>query len=108
MFKQEQLEQRDWFLLKYVCWRPEDHTERRFLFSVICFMMLSVLHYKAVSLLKQLGGGFPQRWPGFEPRSDHVGFVVDSVVLGQVSPPSSHSTDCSTFIIIIYHPELVK
>jgi hypothetical protein len=27
---------------------------------------------------------FPQRRPGFEPRSDHVGFVVEKVVLGQV------------------------
>jgi hypothetical protein len=44
--------------------------------------------------------------PGFDPRSDHVGFVVDRVQLGQVlsehfgSPANSHSTDCSTLIII--------
>ena len=27
------------------------------------------------------------RRPGFDPRSDHVGFVVDKVALGQVFPP---------------------
>jgi hypothetical protein len=43
-----------------------------------------------------------------------VGFVLDKVALEQVfseyfvvSPANSHSTDCSTFIII-YHPELVQ
>jgi hypothetical protein len=28
--------------------------------------------------------GFPRRQPGFEPRPDHVGFVVSKVALGQV------------------------
>jgi hypothetical protein len=28
--------------------------------------------------------GLPPRWPGFEPMSNHVGFVVDKVALGQV------------------------
>jgi hypothetical protein len=28
--------------------------------------------------------GFPPRWPGFEPRSGHVGFVVYKVALEQV------------------------
>jgi hypothetical protein len=32
----------------------------------------------------QLVSGFPQRQPGFDPRSGHVGFVVDKVVLGHV------------------------
>jgi hypothetical protein len=42
-----------------------------------------------------------------------VGFVVDEVALGRfssgtsVSPVDSHSTYCSTFIII-YHPGLVQ
>jgi hypothetical protein len=31
--------------------------------------------------------GFPPRRPGFNPRSDHVRFVVDKVALGQVFPP---------------------
>jgi hypothetical protein len=30
-----------------------------------------------------------------------MGFVVDKMALGQVSPANSHCTDCSTFIIII-------
>jgi hypothetical protein len=32
--------------------------------------------------LKQLVTDFPPRRPGFEPRSGHVGFVVDKVALG--------------------------
>jgi hypothetical protein len=28
--------------------------------------------------------GFPPPWPGFDPRSGHVGFVVDKVARGQV------------------------
>jgi Zn-dependent M28 family amino/carboxypeptidase len=54
----------------------------------------------------------PTAAAGFEPGSDHVGFVVDKVALGQVfsdylvSRANSHSTDCST--LIIYHPRLVQ
>jgi hypothetical protein len=50
--------------------------------------------------------------PGFEPRSVHVGFLVDKAALGQVSyeyfgfPCNSHSTDSSTFIF--YQPGLVQ
>jgi hypothetical protein len=36
-----------------------------------------------------------------------VGFVVDKVALGQVSPTNLHSTNFST-ITIIYHPVLVQ
>jgi hypothetical protein len=49
---------------------------------------------------------FPTVWrPGFDPRSDHVGLVVDKVDLGQVlseyfgSAANPHSTDYSTLII---------
>jgi hypothetical protein len=38
----------------------------------------------AVPWLRRLVVGFPPRWPGFEPRSGHVGFVVDKVALGRV------------------------
>jgi hypothetical protein len=38
----------------------------------------------AVPYLRRLVAGFPPRRPWFEPRSGHVGFVVDKVVLGQV------------------------
>jgi hypothetical protein len=37
-----------------------------------------------VPWLKRLVAGFPSRRPGLEPRSGHVGFVVDKVPLGQV------------------------
>jgi hypothetical protein len=32
----------------------------------------------------RLVAGFPPRRPGFDPRSGHVGFVVDKAALGQV------------------------
>jgi hypothetical protein len=38
----------------------------------------------AVPKLRRLVSGFPQRKPGFEPRSGDVGFVVNKVALGQV------------------------
>jgi hypothetical protein len=55
---------------------------------------------------------FPLQWPGFEPGSCHVGFVVDKVALEQdsfeiFSFRFSHSTGCSTRIII-HHPGLVQ
>jgi hypothetical protein len=36
-----------------------------------------------------------------------VGFVVDKVALGQVSPANLHSTNFST-IAITYHPGMVQ
>jgi hypothetical protein len=39
---------------------------------------------KAVPHLMRLVAGFPPRCPGFDPRSGHVGFVVDRVALGQI------------------------
>jgi hypothetical protein len=41
-------------------------------------------HWGPVSRLRRLVDGFPPRWPEFDPRSGHVGFVVDEVALGQV------------------------
>jgi hypothetical protein len=38
----------------------------------------------ATPQLRRLVAGLPQRRPGFEPRTGHVGFVVDKVALGQV------------------------
>jgi hypothetical protein len=69
-------------------------------------------YFKAVPQLRRLVAGFPPRRPGLEPRSGHVGFVVDEVALGQVFPSTSvspanfHSTDCS--ILTIYHPGMVQ
>jgi hypothetical protein len=39
---------------------------------------------KAVPHFRRLVAGFPPLRPGFEPRSGHVGFVVDKVALEQV------------------------
>jgi hypothetical protein len=60
----------------------------------------------------RLVAGFPPQWPGFEPGSGHVVFVVDKVVPAQVFSeyfgfPCHHSTNCST-ITIIYHLGLVQ
>jgi hypothetical protein len=68
---------------------------------------------KAVPQFRPSVAVFPSRRHGFNPRSDHVGFMVDKVALRQVFTDSSvftansHSTDCSTFIII-YDPGLVQ
>jgi hypothetical protein len=40
----------------------------------------------AVPWLRWLATGLPPRRPWFDPRSVHVGFVVDKVALGQVFP----------------------
>jgi Zn-dependent M28 family amino/carboxypeptidase len=59
--------------------------------------------YESLSLMRR---------PGFDPRSDHVRFLVDGVALGRFPPStsfppaSSHSTDCS--ILIIYHSMIVQ
>jgi hypothetical protein len=46
---------------------------------------VAALHPKrAVLYLRSLVAGFPTRRPGFEPRSGHVGFVVDKLTRGQV------------------------
>jgi hypothetical protein len=36
------------------------------------------------AIFQAVSRSFPPRRPGFEPRSSHVGFVVDKVALGQV------------------------
>jgi hypothetical protein len=66
---------------------------------------------KAVPQLRWLFAGFQLWWPGFDPRSGHVGFVVNKVTLGQVSykylgfPLHNYHSDCST--LVIYHLRLV-
>jgi hypothetical protein len=63
-----------------------------------------------VTLVRWFVAGFSWRRPGFEPKSGHVGFVVDKVgrfsLSTSVSPANSHSTECST--LITYHPGLVQ
>jgi hypothetical protein len=48
----------------------------------------------AVPWFRRLVAGLPQRRLGFDPRSVHVGFVVDKVTLGQVFPPSTSVFPC--------------
>jgi hypothetical protein len=48
------------------------------------FYMFGLVWNRAVPELRRLVTGFPSRRPGFDPRSGHVGFVVDKVALGQV------------------------
>jgi hypothetical protein len=54
--------------------------------------------FRAMPWLTQLVTGLSPRRPGFDPRSVHVGFVVDKVALGQVFseyfgfPRQFHST----------------
>jgi hypothetical protein len=45
--------------------------------GVLCYGLIYVE-------LRRLVAGFPPRRPWFDPRSSHVGFVVDKVALGQV------------------------
>jgi hypothetical protein len=62
---------------------------------------------RAAPQLKQLVAGFPLRRPGLKPGSSHVGFVVEKMALGQVSPANLNSTNFST-ITLTYHPGLVQ
>jgi hypothetical protein len=63
----------------------------------------------------QLVAGFPQRRSEFEPKSCHVGFVVDKVDLGQVSSEyfgfscqfSLHITHSSSIFQGCYSRQLV-
>jgi hypothetical protein len=79
-------------------------------FSV--FNKISGIAVSSPILCSKQFSNFPPRRLGFEPRLNHVGFVVDKVALGQVSseyfvsPANSHSTDWSTFIS--YHLGLVQ
>jgi hypothetical protein len=69
----------------------------------------------AVTQLRRLVSGLPPKLPGFDTWSGHVGFVVDKMAPGQVSPSTSlsptnfHSTNCSVLInhpiIALYSPD---
>jgi hypothetical protein len=53
--------------------------------------------------------GFPPRRYGFEPRSCHVGFLVDEVTLGPVfSKYFGFLCQFSFHRLIIYHPRIVQ
>jgi hypothetical protein len=61
------------------------------LFRVLC--QLSV-HLLGILTSYITDAGLPPWWPKFNPRSSHVGFMVDNFALGQVS----HYITCSIFI----------
>jgi hypothetical protein len=54
----------------------------------LCFLLIDVRFFRIAQFvdhwLRLLVADFPRRQPGFEPRSDHVEFVVGEVALGQV------------------------
>jgi hypothetical protein len=43
-----------------------------------------MIRQKDAPQLRRLFAGFPPRRPGFEPRSGHVGLLVDELPLGQI------------------------
>jgi hypothetical protein len=49
---------------------------------------------KAEPWLRRLAAGLPERRPGFDPGSLHMGFVVHKVALGQVFSPSTSVFPC--------------
>jgi hypothetical protein len=55
---------------------------------------LLVIWVLAVPWLRRLVPGLSPRRPGFDPRSVHVRFVMDSVALGQVFSPSTWVFSC--------------
>jgi hypothetical protein len=71
----------NWFSGKsYEVCTVRSHTKRTLFYFLINFMMLPLSqNIRAVPQLRPLVAGFPQRRPGFGSRSDHVGFVVDTV-----------------------------
>jgi hypothetical protein len=84
--------------------------------SNICLICFIYVHHTQYiyndTLKKNKVHSFLQRWPGIEPGSGHVGFVVDKVhwdrySLGTSFSSANHSTDCST-VITICQPGLVK
>jgi hypothetical protein len=87
------------------------------MYKTILWTVLSICasypKHRAITQLRQLVAGFPPQQPRFEPRSGHVGLVVDKVALGlfslstSVSSANSHSTNCST-LIILCHTVLVQ
>jgi hypothetical protein len=54
-------------------------------YSKIWFLVLIVRLLAGRAIAHVVFAGFPLRRPGFDPRSSHVGFVVEKVALGQVS-----------------------
>jgi hypothetical protein len=62
---------------------------------------MSQFNVEALSQLRWLVTGFSLQLPGFNPRSDRVGLLVDKVILEHVSPSTLVSSTIS------HHPGLV-
>jgi hypothetical protein len=60
-------------------WRHIRHT-----LALSSSVSIKIHDLMAMSYLRRLVAGLPQRRLGFEPTSGHVGFMVDKVALGQV------------------------
>jgi hypothetical protein len=78
----------------------------------MALIYVSYSPHKAVPSLRLLVAGFEQCWRGLEPRSVHVGFVVDKTAMEYIfseyfSSSVKHSIDCPT-LIIIHHLGLVQ
>jgi hypothetical protein len=61
-----------------------------------------------VSSLRRLVAGLSPRRPGFDPRSVHVGFVVDQVALGQDFPRVLRFSPVSFFPPVLHYTEKRK
>jgi hypothetical protein len=55
--------------------------------AYVCIIRVNFLLEKALPWLRRLVAGLSPRRPGFDPRSVHMGFVVDKVALGLVFLP---------------------
>jgi hypothetical protein len=71
------------------------------------FITLGKVLYPGRAIAQAVSYRLPTAAARVRAQVNHVGFVIDKVALGQVSPANSHSTECSTFIII-HHPGLVQ
>lgn len=80
------------------------------MFRVEVSEICKVSSYISEKRVKERRGGQSQRpchslsvyaAPGFDPKSEYVGFLLDEVELGRAFPDKSHSINCST---IISHP----
>jgi hypothetical protein len=75
---------------------------------VLCSVENSNTAGWAVPWLRRLAAGLPPRRPGFDPGSVHVGFVVDKVTLGQVSPRVLRFSPVNFIPPVLHYYEKVK
>jgi hypothetical protein len=76
----------DWMCFTTGCWRSNGQEGWGRLRSFVFFWLSKGggKDWRDVQYARLMEMIFPPRRPGFEPRSGHVGFVVDKVTLGQV------------------------